>query len=165
MKSTIFAVFAAAASLSLVSAAPTPGINIPPACAICDVVGGPCLAACIAGGPADPLCDICAGPEIWECITVCRWHDIWPPWIYCNRSYSALLTEHGIAGYLYNVIMEFGGVLASRGGYHRGFLRYGFVEYSRMKGRMFTFQWGTEEIPFTICHVQKSNWGFMPKQL
>ncbi|KIN00602.1 hypothetical protein OIDMADRAFT_55183 [Oidiodendron maius Zn] len=71
MKSTVFGIFAAAA-LILVSATPVQharGITIPPSCAICDGVGGPCLAACLAGGPADPLCDICAGPEIWECIT------------------------------------------------------------------------------------------------
>jgi hypothetical protein len=28
------------------------------------------LAACIAGGPADPFCDFCAYPEIWKYIDV-----------------------------------------------------------------------------------------------
>lgn len=71
MKSTFFGIFALAA-LTVVSASPIDGLkkDIPVACKVCDLVGGPCLAACIAGGPADPFCDICAGPEVWECITV-----------------------------------------------------------------------------------------------
>jgi hypothetical protein len=74
MKSSFFAIIAVATA-SLVSAAPSPAQNsalvtIPPSCVICDGIGIPCIAACIAGGPADPFCDFCAVPEIWQCITV-----------------------------------------------------------------------------------------------
>ena len=74
MKSSFFAIIAVATA-SLVSAAPSPAQNsalvtVPPSCVICDGIAIPCIAACIAGGPADPLCDFCAGPEIWQCLTV-----------------------------------------------------------------------------------------------
>lgn len=77
MKSAFFAV-AAAATLSLVSAVPAQkayevglrSLESRDACTVCDAIGGPCIAACVAGGPADPVCDFCATPEIWECINV-----------------------------------------------------------------------------------------------
>jgi hypothetical protein len=45
-------------------------ISIPPECAICDVVGIACIAACLAGGPIDPLCDLCAGVTLDKCLDV-----------------------------------------------------------------------------------------------
>lgn len=48
-------------------------LSIPPSCAVCDSLGLGCVAACLAGGPADPLCDICAGGAlgiVTQCLTV-----------------------------------------------------------------------------------------------
>lgn len=48
-------------------------LSIPPACTVCDALGVACVAACLAGGPADPLCDICAGGAlgiVTQCLTV-----------------------------------------------------------------------------------------------
>ncbi|KAK0387784.1 hypothetical protein NLU13_4029 [Sarocladium strictum] len=54
--------------VSSAAAAAIHKFDIPAACGVCDAFGAACVAACIAGGPADPLCDICAGPAIGTCL-------------------------------------------------------------------------------------------------
>ena len=91
MQLSIFTFLAAASTLSLVSASPTPGVyaikpnittivstqivtststatlqvpTIPAPCTVCVVLEGSCIAICLAGGVIDPFCYLYVGAQM-----------------------------------------------------------------------------------------------------